>query len=61
MDAQELLKQDFISMMMSRPTRTEAEELATRAVDGIADAVKEIVDTAISNHNNGYMHSEDED
>ncbi len=46
----ELLKQDLIQTMMSRPTRTEAEVLAGRVVDLIVDMAKEIAEKAVEEH-----------
>ncbi len=46
----ELLKEDLIQTMMSRPTRAEAKVLAGRIVNLIVDMVKEITEKAIEEH-----------
>ena len=39
MNTTNLLKQDFVQGMMSRPTRAEAEVLANRVVDLMSDMI----------------------
>ena len=56
MDTHELLKEDLIAMMISRPTRTEAENLAGRIVDLIYDAAKEVTQDIVVDHIRVYDH-----
>ncbi len=52
----ELLKQDLISMMTSRPTRAETEVLAGRIVDLIYDAAQEITENILTDHCSVFDH-----
>ncbi len=52
----ELLKQDLIAMMTSRPTRTEAEILAGRIVDLFYDAAQEITENILIEHCSLFDH-----
>ncbi len=53
----ELLKEDLIQTMTSRPTRVEAEVLAGRIVDLIYDAAKEVTEDIVVDHIRTFEHS----
>ena len=54
MDTNDLLKQDFVQGMMSRPTRVEAEVLANRVVDLISDMITETVEQRMDENRSDY-------
>ena len=57
MDPQELLRQDLIKMMISRPTRAEAEILAGQVIDSLSDMMKEVAEKAVDDHAGGFQHN----
>ncbi len=61
MDATALLEQDLILLGSQRHTRSEAEVIARRIVEGITTVAQEAGETLISQHNNGYMHTTGDD
>ena len=54
MNTTDLLKQDFVQGMMSRPTRAEAEVLANRVVDLMSDMIHAVM----YDHKHDYLHEE---
>ncbi len=61
MDPQELLRQDLIKMMISRPTRAEAEILAGQVIDSLSDMMKEVAEKAVDDHAGGFQHNSNGD
>ncbi len=57
MDPQELLRQDLIKMMISRPTRAEAEIVAGQVIDSLSDMMKEVAEKAVDDHAGGFQHN----
>ena len=52
----ELLQEDLIQGMMSRPTRTEAKVLASRIVDLIAEMAEDIATDILTEHCRTFDH-----
>ena len=57
METYDLLKEDLVQAAIRHHTRVEAEVLANRMVDLIADMAKEIADKAIEEHTTCTLHS----
>jgi len=56
METYDLLKEDLVQAAMRHHTREEAEVLAGRVVDLIADMAKEIAEKAVEEHATCYLH-----
>ena len=56
MDTYELLKEDLVQVALRHHTRVEAEVLAHRLADLIADTAKEIAEKAVEEHATSYKH-----
>ncbi len=56
MEMYDLLKEDLVQTAMRHHTRAEAEVLANRVVDLIADMAKEIAEKAVEEHSTCYLH-----
>ena len=52
----ELLQEDLIQGMMSRPARTEAKVLASRIVDLIAETAEDIAINILTEHCRNFDH-----
>ncbi len=52
----ELLKEDLIAIQMGRPTRLEAERIATRVTDAISDMAQDIATKILSEHCETFDH-----
>ena len=61
MEAYDLLKEDLTQAVMRHHTRAEAEVLAGRIIDLIADMAKEIAEKAVEEHATSYKHDMRED
>ncbi len=56
MDTYELLKEDLVQAAIRHHSREEAEILANRVVDLIADMAKSIAEKAVEEHATSYQH-----